>query len=58
VVTRIDFSDDSLVLQSTDGAREVLYWEIPSCKQLSYSKVKDLSWSSWSNALGLCVKVS
>jgi hypothetical protein len=56
VITRIDWSCDSAILQSTDGLRESLMWEVPSGKQWS-GQAKDFIWSSWSNPLGPYARV-
>ncbi|CAE7718845.1 EML6 [Symbiodinium microadriaticum] len=56
VITRVDFSDDGTLLQSCDGARETLYWEVPSGKQISDSRVKGTTWFTWSNPMGKPVK--
>ena len=55
---RVDFSDDGSLLQSTDGSRETLYWEVPTGKQISDSRVKGALWFTWCNAMGKPVKVS
>jgi hypothetical protein len=52
----VDFSDDGTLLQSTDGARETLYWEVPSGKQISNGRVKGTTWYTWSNPMGAAVK--
>lgn len=52
-ITHLDFSFDSSVLQSNSGDYELLYWEIPSGKQIkSASSVRDVEWFTWTCTLG------
>lgn len=46
-VLHVDFSVDSKYLRSTCAAAEILYWEIPSCKQQGRARqMKDLVWAT------------
>jgi WD40 repeat protein len=48
-VLHIDFSVDSKYLRSSCAAAEILYWEMPSCKQRGRGRdLKDVSWATYS----------
>lgn len=53
-VTHMDFSKESLVLQSTAaGAGELLFWNVVTLKQIpSASAVRDVVWATWSCPYG------
>lgn len=57
MISRIDWTNDSTYLQSTDGTRESLLWEVSTGKQWSGNS-KDFIWSSWTNPIGSYVRVS
>eukprot|EP00505_MAST-04D_sp_SCG-Rhode-Island_P002813 Stramenopile-MAST_4_protein_2813 len=52
-ITHIDWSSDSSILQSNDGAYELLYWEASNAKQITSSySLRDVAWHSWTCVLG------
>jgi hypothetical protein len=56
---RIDFSYDGSLMQSNDGFRETLYWEIPTGKQISNAnRIRDVDWNTWSNISSIVLQVS
>ena len=55
-MVHLDFSIDGSVLQSCD-ANEILYWEVPSGKQVSSAAVKEGPWNSWTCTIGSTVQV-
>lgn len=56
-ISALDWSDDSLFIQSICGAYELLYWNVESCKQDSNSKsFADTKWHTQSCKLGWSVR--
>lgn len=53
-ITHIDWSMDSVFLQSNCGGHELLFWDIASGKQLSTggTVLRNNEWSTWSCVLG------
>lgn len=52
-IRMVDFSSDGAMLQSVDAARELLYWETSSGKQINNAnRLRDLKWASWSCIYG------
>lgn len=52
-IRNMDFSADSAILQSTDAARELLFWDVATGNQLTNaSDFRDAVWSSWSCVYG------
>jgi WD40 repeat protein len=52
-VVKVDFSVDGSVLQSNDAAREVLFWDVESGRQLPQAAfVRDVKWASWTCTYG------
>lgn len=49
----MDFSYDGTTLQTNDGFRETLYWEVLTGKQISNStRLREIEWNTWSNISG------
>ena len=56
-IQSIDFSTDDSFLQSTDAAREILFWEAFSGKKIQKTTdVRDVSWTTWSSLFGWSVQ--
>ncbi|TPX31647.1 hypothetical protein SmJEL517_g05070 [Synchytrium microbalum] len=52
-ITHLDWSADSKFIQTNSGDYELLYWSIPSGKQItSASSMKDVQWNTFSCVLG------
>ncbi|KAI9324053.1 WD40-repeat-containing domain protein [Zopfochytrium polystomum] len=52
-ITHLDWSKDSSFIQTNSGDYELLFWSIPSCKQIgSASSMKDVEWETFSCILG------
>ena len=52
-ITHIDWSADSTILQSNDGAYELLYWDAATAKQITSSySLRDVAWQVWTSVLG------
>lgn len=52
-IATLDFSDDGILLQSSDCIRETLYWDTSSGKRMSdTSRAVASKWDTWSNLLG------
>ena len=52
-ITHIDWSADSTMIQSNDGAYELLYWDAARAKQITSSyALRDVAWQTWTCALG------
>jgi len=52
-VSSMDFSADGMLLQSSDGSRETLYWEVSTGKMVSdLARVQQVVWYTWTNLLG------
>eukprot|EP00002_Diphylleia_rotans_P034049 TRINITY_DN7287_c0_g2_i1.p1 TRINITY_DN7287_c0_g2~~TRINITY_DN7287_c0_g2_i1.p1 ORF type:complete len:2704 (-),score=538.32 TRINITY_DN7287_c0_g2_i1:170-8281(-) len=52
-VLHIDWSEDSSVIQSSDGAHELLYWDAATCTLIkNSSSQKDQKWKTWSSHIG------
>jgi hypothetical protein len=46
-VTHVDFSRDSTLMRSCDGANEILFWGVPDCAQNPRTiSLKDISWAT------------
>jgi WD40 repeat protein len=46
-VTHVDFSRDSTLMRSSDGANEVLFWSVPDCSQNPRTmSLKDIKWAT------------
>jgi WD40 repeat protein len=46
-VTHVDFSRDSTLMRSSDGANEILFWGVPDCAQNPRTiSLKDISWAT------------
>jgi echinoderm microtubule-associated protein-like 1/2 len=57
-VIRMDFSADGSVLQTNDSARELLFWDVATAKQVrSPVSTRDLAWASWTCLYGWPVQV-
>ena len=52
VVTHIDFSSDSMYLQSTSADYELLFWQSSGNIYRFASKLRDMSWATWTSSLG------
>ena len=56
-ITHLDWSKDSLYLQSNSGDYEILYWQAKDCKQVSSGfTMRDTEWDTWSCVLGFPVR--
>mmetsp|Transcript_32689 Transcript_32689/g.92738 ORF Transcript_32689/g.92738 Transcript_32689/m.92738 type:complete len:986 (+) Transcript_32689:227-3184(+) len=53
-VTHLDWSQDSKVIRSTDTARELLYFNARTCKQVRENQ-RDTKWASWTCVQGFPV---
>lgn len=53
-VTHLDWSIDSTMLQSNDGAYELLYWDGNTGKQIAKNQ-RDTTWATWTCTLGFPV---
>jgi WD40 repeat protein len=51
-VTHLDFSADSMYLQSTSGDYELLFWQSTGNIFRSASKLRDMAWATWTCTLG------
>ncbi|KAM4607535.1 echinoderm microtubule-associated protein-like 6 isoform 3-T3 [Polymixia lowei] len=52
-ITHLDWSMDSKVLQTNDGAGERLFYRMPMGKHLSSKEeIKGIHWASWNSVLG------
>ena len=53
-ITHVDWSADSKLIQLNSGAKERLFFEIPSCKRvaLSAQTAAGVSWARWTSVLG------
>ena len=53
-ITHVDWSTDGKVIQINSGAKERLFYEIPSCKRVNINKqaAAGLNWERWSSVLG------
>jgi WD40 repeat protein len=56
-VTHVDFSRDSTLLRSSDGANEVLFWGVPDCVQNPRTiSLKDIKWATCTVVYGWDVR--
>src|SRR5690606_26505586 len=52
-VVRLDLSGESLHLESNDIARELLYWDVQTGKQITNTSLtRDIEWASWTCVFG------
>ncbi|KAJ1557745.1 Echinoderm microtubule-associated protein-like 1 [Nowakowskiella sp. JEL0078] len=52
-ITQADWSLDSQFIQTNSADYELLFWSIPSCKQItSATAMRDVKWESYSCVLG------
>ncbi len=56
-VTHVDFSRDSTLMRSCDGANEILFWGVPDCAQNPRTiSLKDISWATSTVVFGWDVR--
>lgn len=56
-VTHVDFSRDSTLMRSSDGANEVLFWGVPDCAQNPRTmSLKDIKWATSTVVFGWDVR--
>ncbi|KAJ3113153.1 Echinoderm microtubule-associated protein-like 1, partial [Nowakowskiella sp. JEL0407] len=56
-ITQVDFSLDSQFIQTNSADYELLFWSIPSCKQItSATAMRDVKWETQSCVLGWAVQ--
>lgn len=56
-ITHLDWSKDGSILQTNSRDYELLFWSIPSCKQItSASSFKDIEWDTFSCIIGWSVR--
>lgn len=48
----LDFSRDGLVLQSSDGGKELFFWDAQSGQRVNAAAVRDELWESWTSIVG------
>ena len=47
-IRHFDWSQDSTVLQSNSGDFEMLFWEMPSGKQIKFpADTRNVDWNTW-----------
>ena len=53
-ITHVDWSVDSRLIQLNSGAKERLFYELPSCKRVNINAaaVAELDWARWTCVLG------
>lgn len=52
-IRHLDWSSDSTVLQTISGDFDLMFWEMPSGKQIKYtSDTRNLDWSTWTSVSG------
>ena len=52
-LTHVDWTADSSMMQSNDGAYEILYWEAETAKQYTHTMhMRAVKWDTWSAVLG------
>lgn len=52
-ILSLDFSDDGVLLQSSDNIREALCWELPAGKLMNdVGRAQHAKWETWTNMLG------
>jgi hypothetical protein len=52
-VTHVDFSSDSVFIQTNDRSYEILYFDAETgIQQVSATAMKDVDWASWTAVLG------
>ena len=56
-VTHIDWSTDSMFLQSNSGDLELMFWDIPSCDHVAFpNAMRDVQWYTFTCSLGFPVQ--
>ena len=56
-VSNLDFNVDGSVLQTVDGAKEILFWDVAKGVQISNAfKLRDEQWATWTCLLGYPVQ--
>ena len=57
-IVSLTFSDDGVLLQSSDCVRETLFWDTATGKMMSdVARAQASKWDSWSNLLGPSMQV-
>jgi len=52
-ITHLDWSMDSVYIQSNSGDNEIMFWEIPACENVKFpAALKDVEWTSFTCTLG------
>lgn len=52
-IRHIDWSEDSTVMQSNSGDFEMLFWEMPSGKQIKFpADTRNMDWATWTCVAG------
>ena len=52
-ISHIDWNQDNTMIQTNDGAYELLYWNAETCKQHTSSyTMRDAAWATWTCTMG------